>query len=180
MDVAMQTSQSNTSSGETLTAFEHNDTKPWKVVKLPDLFLSFLATAPRINPHLEEAKAATKAWTTEHCQPFDSNIVKKVEKIQSWYFCSIIAPDCGPNELTLFCNWINWVFVFDDRYDEGDLKMSAAMVRAEVDQLLEPLRSDLEKLPASRVANNPAMVHDSIWFPLREVGLIRTAAMASD
>jgi hypothetical protein len=45
---------------------------------------------------------------------FDERSRRILHKTAFSYFCSVAAPDAGPEELRTVCDWGNWVFPFDD------------------------------------------------------------------
>src|SRR5262245_29830112 len=91
--------------------------------KLPDFYMPYPA---RINPHLESARAHSKAWAYEMGilgsqkearnsavwteQDFDSHDYALL--------CSYTHPDASSKELDLVTDWYVWVFFFDDDFLE--------------------------------------------------------------
>ena len=95
-------------------------------VILPDMFVSFLAQKPKVNPHYEKVRMESEAWINEFvhyfCEritrtlieksrkcDFDERMKKRIFKTNFSFFCSISAPEAGPEELRTICDWGNWV-----------------------------------------------------------------------
>lgn len=38
------------------------------------------------------------------------------------YFAAVMVPFAGAEELAMICDWGNWIFPFDDMFDNGDLR----------------------------------------------------------
>ena len=95
-------------------------------VLLPDMFVSFLARKPRINPHHVTVKAESEAWLVRSVYPvtnigwndcsrryrtcgLDERMMHKISRSNFAYFSSMVAPDAGPNELRTMYDWCSWV-----------------------------------------------------------------------
>ncbi|KAL9597622.1 MAG: hypothetical protein Q9219_005005 [cf. Caloplaca sp. 3 TL-2023] len=76
-------------------------------VKMPDMFVSFLAQEPQLNPNYEKVKEESEAWIARLCQ-YDEKTYLKHVKADFTYFVSIWARDAGPEELRTICDWMNW------------------------------------------------------------------------
>lgn len=55
----------------------------------------------------------TRVPNSSECS-FDARSRRILNKTDFSYFCSIAAPEAGPEELRTVCDWGNWVFPFDD------------------------------------------------------------------
>jgi len=91
--------------------------------ELPDFYMPYPA---RLNPHLEGARAHSKAWAR------DMGIIGSPEQSHSeaiWdehdldshdyaLLCSYTHPDASATELDLITDWYVWVFFFDDHFLE--------------------------------------------------------------
>lgn len=92
-----------------------------KPYKLPDFYVPYPA---RINPHLESARAHSKAWA------YEMGILgseKDARNSAVWdesdfdahdyaLLCAYTHPDCSSSELDLITDWYVWVFWFDDDF----------------------------------------------------------------
>jgi germacradienol/geosmin synthase len=91
--------------------------------ELPDFYMPYPA---RLNPHVEGARAHSKAWAR------DMGIIGSPEQAQSdaiWdehdldshdyaLLCAYTHPDSSATELDLITDWYVWVFFFDDHFLE--------------------------------------------------------------
>jgi germacradienol/geosmin synthase len=91
--------------------------------ELPDFYMPYPA---RLNPHLETARAHTKAWACEmrmlgapKGEP-GSNIwdEAKFDSMDFALLCAYTHPDTPSRELDLVTDWYVWVFYFDDHFLE--------------------------------------------------------------
>lgn len=91
--------------------------------QLPELYMLYPA---RLNPHVEEARVHTKAWS------YEMGILGTPEQAKEkaiWdehdldshdyaLLCAYTHPDCSSDELNLITDWYVWVFFFDDHFLE--------------------------------------------------------------
>ncbi|MCW2880545.1 MAG: terpene synthase family protein [Sphaerisporangium sp.] len=86
--------------------------------QLPDFYLPYPA---RLNPHVETARAHTKAWA------HDMGILDpalgiwdedKLDAMDYGLLCAYTHPDAPAAELDLITDWYVWVFFFDDHFLE--------------------------------------------------------------
>ena len=90
-------------------------------VTLPNLAVYFLSNPPEVNENYDAAYHASRAWLIQQCD-FDERGKKTVVKGDFTYFCADAVPIAGLERYRLFCDWVNWVFPFDDFFDNGKLK----------------------------------------------------------
>ncbi|RWA10532.1 hypothetical protein EKO27_g4561 [Xylaria grammica] len=76
-------------------------------VRIPDMFVSFLADPPRFNPNYNQVKAKSEAWISDFCS-FDQRMSALIRKCDFSYFLAIAAPEAGPQEYRALCDWGNW------------------------------------------------------------------------
>ncbi|NUS45380.1 MAG: germacradienol/geosmin synthase [Mycobacteriaceae bacterium] len=93
------------------------DSQPFQ---LPDFYQPYPA---RLNPHLEHARAHTRAWSEAmgFFEPVAGKQVWDVEHLEHADYgllCAYTHPDCDAAELDLITDWYVWVFVFDDHFLE--------------------------------------------------------------
>ncbi|PKX98052.1 terpene synthase family protein [Aspergillus novofumigatus IBT 16806] len=129
-------------------------------VHLPQLFVLFLSENPVVNPHYEEVRKESEEWLANECS-FDERSRRILHKTDFSYFCSVAAPDAGPKELRTVCDWGNWVFPFDDMFDNGGLKDDPARAQQLIDSLLAGMGEGAQ-LPSE--ADSPLVrVHNTVW-----------------
>src|SRR5205085_2257971 len=89
--------------------------------ELPDFYIGW---PPRLNPHLEEARVHTTAWSREigiidtpECDDTPEIWTQaKLDAMDYGLLCSYTHPDCPAEELNLVTDWYVWVFYFDDHF----------------------------------------------------------------
>ncbi|GFF32970.1 presilphiperfolan-8-beta-ol synthase [Aspergillus udagawae] len=130
-------------------------------VHLPQLFVLFLSENTVVNPHYEEVRKESEEWLANECS-FDERSRRILSKTDFSYFCSVAAPDAGPEELRTVCDWGNWVFPFDDMFDNGGLKDNPARAQQLIDSLLAGMREEYAQLPSG--GYSPLVrVHNTVW-----------------
>ncbi|MBV9012757.1 MAG: germacradienol/geosmin synthase [Pseudonocardiales bacterium] len=91
--------------------------------ELPDFYMPYPA---RLNPHLDTARAHTKAWAREMGildapQDEPGSAIWDESMFDSMDFallCAYTHPDAPSRELDLVTDWYVWVFYFDDHFLE--------------------------------------------------------------
>ncbi|KAK5999191.1 (+)-eremophilene synthase [Cladobotryum mycophilum] len=107
-------------------------------VLLPDMFQSFLKQAPAVNPHYQSVKVESEDWLNSFCS-FGPKMRMKINKCDFSYFCAIAAPHAPPTEFRTLCDWGNWVFPYDDMFDNGELRDQPEEAKRVMDSLLIPM-----------------------------------------
>ncbi|KAI8635655.1 isoprenoid synthase domain-containing protein [Xylariaceae sp. FL1651] len=156
-----------------------------QIVRIPDMFVSILAEAPRLNPNYNQVKAESETWITNFCS-FDKRMSTRITKCDFSYFIAITAPEAACSEYRTLCDWGNWVFPYDDMFDNGELRDKPAAAAKIMQALMSPMResqtqqgmgtSPEERLPLLRV-------HDTVWERIKEgspKGVQRRFAKAMD
>jgi germacradienol/geosmin synthase len=106
-----------------------------KPFQLPDFYMPYPA---RLNPHLEYARAHSKAWARGLTMIEGSGIWDENDFDRHDYalLCAYTHPDCDAEELALVTDWYVWVFFFDDHFLEIYKKpRDMAGARAYLDRL---------------------------------------------
>ncbi|NUS10461.1 MAG: germacradienol/geosmin synthase, partial [Streptomyces sp.] len=83
--------------------------------ELPEFYVPYPA---RLNPHLERARAHTKAWARGMGMLEGSGIWEESDLDAHDYalLCAYTHPDASGPELDLVTDWYVWVFFFDDHF----------------------------------------------------------------
>ncbi|KAI9654409.1 MAG: hypothetical protein M1831_005375 [Alyxoria varia] len=89
-------------------------------------------------------------------------------KVDFSYFCAITAPYASPEELRTMCDWGNWVFPYDDQFDNGILKNDRAQARATMQQLLEPMVDPSWNEKTYNSSNALVAMHTDVWARIRK------------
>ncbi|KAF5515885.1 Presilphiperfolan-8-beta-ol synthase [Colletotrichum siamense] len=103
-----------------------------KSVRIPDLCSSILSTEPVVNANYEKVKLEADNWIKEVFQ-FDETAAKKNVKADFALMCALSAPYADAEALRMMIDWHNWVFIFDDQFDEGHLKNDPVKAKEELD-----------------------------------------------
>lgn len=116
-------------------SIDHAPEQPDAVqVTLPEMFLFFLAQNPRVNPHYENIRRESEEWLLNH-GGFDARMSRFIHRTDFSYFCAVVLPDASAETLRTLCDWGNWVFPFDDAFDNGYLKTNPEEARNLIEML---------------------------------------------
>src|SRR3954452_23802015 len=127
--------------------------------QLPEFYLSWPA---RLNPHLEGARAHSKAWARAvgilDTPPQDATPLvwdeAKFDAMDYALLCAYTHPDTLADELGLVSDWYVWVFYFDDHFlDVFKRPVDDAGGRAHLQRL--PLFMPLESGRTAPEPTNP-------------------------
>ncbi|MGW4525756.1 terpene synthase family protein [Amycolatopsis sp. NPDC004378] len=94
---------------------------PQQPFALPEFYLPHPA---RLNPHLDRARAHSKAWASGMDMvdvPQHGTVIWTEHDLDSHDYallCAYTHPDAGAGELDLITDWYVWVFYFDDHFLE--------------------------------------------------------------
>ncbi|RAG84102.1 germacradienol/geosmin synthase [Streptacidiphilus pinicola] len=90
---------------------------PQQPFQLPEFYVVHPA---RINPHLERARAHTKAWARSLGMLEGSGVWDEGDLDAHDYalLCSYTHPDASAEDLDTVTDWYTWVFFFDDHFLE--------------------------------------------------------------
>ncbi|MGW3963243.1 terpene synthase family protein [Amycolatopsis sp. NPDC005003] len=148
---------------------------------LPEFYLPYPA---RLNPHLDRARAHSKAWARELDMidvPQHGTVIWTEHDLDSHDYallCAYTHPDAGADELDLITDWYVWVFYFDDHFLElykrtGDIESA----RSYLDrlELFMPAEGEITATPENPVERGLA----DLWnrtVPQRSAGWRRRFA----
>ncbi|KAL2844769.1 terpene synthase metal binding domain protein [Aspergillus pseudoustus] len=139
----------------------------YTTVHLPQMFTLFLSGDPPVNPQYAETRAESERWIAQKCA-FNDRATRRLSKTDFSYFCSITAPRAGRGELRTVCDWGNWVFPFDDMFDNGSLREDPTRAQDVIESLLAGMGMGMDSSrPSTRSksrADDPLIqVHNSVW-----------------
>lgn len=92
-------------------------------VVIPDIFESFMARAPVVNPHYDSVNAQALKWASEYdllpsrvhkltldriCG-YTSSETDRMRRGDFAYFGAVSVPDAEPDKLKTIVDWLNWV-----------------------------------------------------------------------
>lgn len=138
----------------------------------PDLWVSFVPRDPSINPHYDEVMRESNAYmmTTLGCTWGEYN--NAMEEDYTLY-AAIQLPNSPADKLKTCADWYQWVFAFDDQFDEGGIFTTdpGRGIRHAQDML-----SVFEDRKALWTGNSPLReVYASLWERFR-AGMTKDAA----
>ncbi|KAH7018022.1 terpene synthase metal binding domain-containing protein [Microdochium trichocladiopsis] len=133
-------------------------------VRLPDLFRSFLKDQPRINKHYEEVRHESEEWLNS-LGSFSPKMRARISRCDFSYFCAIAAPTAPRDRFRTLCDWGNWVFPFDDIFDNGELRDQPKQAALVLDSLMALMLGHVDDNaePTGLRAMPIIMAHDSVF-----------------
>ncbi|KAF4767580.1 hypothetical protein HAV15_009140 [Penicillium sp. str.  len=111
---------------------------------IPDMFVSFMASSAKVNPHIDKVREESESWLSRVCgfSPSQSNTLHSLD---FGFFCAVVIPFADETKLRLLCDWGNWIFPFDDAFDNGALKNDSVMAQRMIDGLISVMEGGLEE-----------------------------------
>ncbi|GLA28673.1 terpenoid synthase [Aspergillus phoenicis ATCC 13157] len=91
-------------------------------------------------------------------------MARSIHKTDFGYFLAIMAPNAERDQLRTMCDWGNWVFPFDDAFDNGELKVDLGGVKRMMDELLAVMKNEGVFRPRAPLV----IAFKSIWDRLSE------------
>ncbi|EWY95269.1 hypothetical protein FOYG_04368 [Fusarium oxysporum NRRL 32931] len=89
-------------------------------VRIPDMLGSILSATPMVNPHHFKVKAAADAFIADYLK-MEKHEAEKNRKADFCFCASAMASHADAEALRTMVDWLNWIFYFDDDFDEGQL-----------------------------------------------------------
>lgn len=111
-------------------------------VKLPNVFVSVLEQPARINS-LNESNIPTETREfTKKVLKLSDGAYSRLVKAEFPLLTASFFPDANGFRFRIGCDWMEWVFFFDDLLDEGRLHNKPAEARAEIKAHLDIHEAD--------------------------------------
>ncbi len=85
-------------------------------ITLPKIYCPFPSS---INPYVEEAHEHTIAWAKHFCLVQKDAAMRRFLASRFSWLTARAYPSVGKEELKLLNDWLTWLFLFDDQFDEG-------------------------------------------------------------
>ncbi|KAN0103506.1 Cytochrome P450 [Hyaloscypha variabilis] len=104
-------------------------------VILPDLFVSWASTPIKLNPNYSVVAREAEIWFKELCK-HDDKTHQKYLKADFGYFSGLWASDAAAPEYRTTVDYCNWIWAFDDPFDEGSMKGRPDLIKIELDNVL--------------------------------------------
>ncbi|RJL32405.1 hypothetical protein D5H75_12725 [Bailinhaonella thermotolerans] len=119
----------------------------------------------RINPLLPEAEAHVYDWVRRFRLTGTQAACERFDAWRIGYFASMTSPDVDRARLFLTAEFMSWLFLFDDQFDEGVLGRDPAAVDAVMEAMLD-------RIPVGRPADTPPSsplqaALDDMWRQMR-------------
>lgn len=140
------------------------------LVRLPNLFKSFIAPNPDMRPDYEQCKLASCQWLADRLGMTEKASRVLVAGDFTW-FCAVYIPYTPYERFRIVSDWTNLIFYLDDLFDNGDLKGDPMRTKAFIDRLFEAIDGNI--VPADQ--NDPVLdyvdkvqaAHDDFWCRYR-------------
>ncbi|KAI3339675.1 terpene synthase metal binding domain-containing protein [Ustulina deusta] len=127
-------------------------------ISLPDMFKSFLVREPVVNRHYEAVRPESEEWLRS-IMSLTPKQHRRVNLCDFSYFCTVLVPYCPRDKLRVVSDWGNWVFLFDDMFDEGELTEDPVGSERIINNLLSIMLPE-----APRTSQQPVVTaHDDIF-----------------
>lgn len=90
------------------------------------------------------------------------------------YFAAVMVPSANAKLLRIICDWGNWIFPFDNLFDNGDVRNDVARAMKVMDALeatftegIKSVRSQQEDCKHIKPLLDIAHMHESIFSAIR-------------
>ncbi|OTA07723.1 hypothetical protein A9Z42_0086270 [Trichoderma parareesei] len=124
-----------------------------------------MAVEPTINPHYKDVKAEADAWFKSLLQ-LKGKAEATFNKTDFGFAAAVWAPSADKDRFRTAVDWANWIFYFDDQFDEGHLANDPAAAQAEIDSIL----AILDDKPTLAETDKPLIyAFQSIWDRIKMV-----------
>ncbi|KAH7037064.1 isoprenoid synthase domain-containing protein [Microdochium trichocladiopsis] len=107
-------------------------------IRMPDLFASVMGMENRVNPHYQRVKARSDA-DIKRILRLDDKVAFRNSKADFAFLTASWIPDATEDALYVIQIWQEWVFFFDDQFDEGHLSQNPLKAAEEVVEALTVL-----------------------------------------
>ncbi|KAL0940513.1 terpene synthase metal binding domain protein [Colletotrichum truncatum] len=129
-------------------------------VRIPDCFSSIMSVDPVMNVNWRKLKVEANDWIKEIYHLTDAQ-AKKHSKANFAFMNAIWVPYADEEAFRMMLDWHNWVFAFDDQFDEGHLKDDPVKAQKELDATYAILE---DKNPPVQPGDNPIRhVFQTTW-----------------
>ncbi|KAI1811307.1 terpene synthase metal binding domain-containing protein [Poronia punctata] len=146
------------------------------MVTLPDMYQSFLVKEPVLNRHYKSVRPESEEWLRS-IMGLTPKQHRRVNICDFSYFCAVLVPHCPRDKLRVVSDWGNWVFLFDDMFDEGELTEDPIGSEKIINNLLNIMRPDTPH--SSHQQPTVVTAHDDIFRRLAS-GSARTRRKSSN
>jgi hypothetical protein len=92
-------------------------------------------------------------------------VARAVVKCDFSYFGAVMSPFADQQKLRTICDWGNWIFPFDDLFDDGNLRDDHAKAQTTMDMVLRVFSED--KTTPRHEVDPLVRFHDDIWWSIK-------------
>lgn len=128
----------------TITHTTSPDCEPSQFI-LPDL-INDCHYPLRQNPHRDAVSRASDQWLIDVAQLVEHELKGYIE-MDSGRFVAILYPDADAFHLRVCCDFMNWIFILDDRMEHGVVDVQETRESC-ISALRDPTNFDTEQLGA--------------------------------
>ncbi len=132
---------------------------------LPRLSTPFAPEA--INPYYAEAQRQTLDWVRYYDLIKTNAAFKKFEAGQFWNLAALAYPTASRQQLQLISNWMAWLFIQDDHFDEARVGRQSRRLQHYVEAALSLLRQPRMATPRDDGALLAGL--SDLWGRMREM-----------
>lgn len=144
-----------------------SSTKQKPAVVIPNLFSSIMAVKPLVNPHYHDVKKKAEAWFSKVIQA-DEKWAQRISQIDLCYLASMWAPGCDKEALRIMVDWLHWILLFDDQFDEGCFSHDLLAARAEV-KITMAIMDHIKPEPFIAASENHIRhIFQHTWYHIKE------------
>ncbi|KAK6503884.1 hypothetical protein TWF481_008885 [Arthrobotrys musiformis] len=119
-------------------------------IHLPNLFPSFLSTDAATNAHYTEAKAMEREEWVSTILNLNEKAKKKLASTKFGLLTAYWVPGAPEDRFWTFVIFTYWIFIFDDRFDEGDLHNDIIAAARENFETLAIFEENQPLIPADK------------------------------
>ncbi|KAM0714539.1 hypothetical protein Q7P37_009835 [Cladosporium fusiforme] len=137
-------------------------------VRFPDLSTSFLTEFPRLNKNYATVSNQSEISIMSACD-LSSASKRAVRECDFSYFAAVMIPSADQQKYRTVCDWGNWIFPFDDMFDNGALRDDPDRANAVMSELLATLEGGRQPYPKAslehKTTNFSSLVdfHANVW-----------------
>ncbi|KXH37990.1 hypothetical protein CSAL01_07921 [Colletotrichum salicis] len=99
----------------------NSDESSVNYVRIPDFFSSIMSVKPAININHEHVKKEADSWIAKILRLSEAQARRNVQANFA-FMNAMWVPYADAEAYRTMVDWNNWVFAFDDQFDEGHLK----------------------------------------------------------
>ncbi|KAK1673302.1 isoprenoid synthase domain-containing protein [Colletotrichum godetiae] len=169
---SMSSSQSFTVSsqeGSTLDIKLHlgitSDESSVNYVRIPDFFSSIMSVKPAININYEHVKKEADSWIAKILHLSEAQARRNVQANFA-FMNAMWVPYADAEAYRTMVDWNNWVFAFDDQFDEGHLKDDPIKAVEELHATFAVLEDT--QAPVQLHDNSIRYVFQTVWDRLKK------------